>query len=157
MGGRRQGGFSLIELLITLAVIALMIGVGVPMYGTFTQGSAISGTTSDLVAALHESRSRAVSERSAVRLVAINENWAKGWQSIRVSDDQLLFNAGRKDDGSVRVNETGGATEVVFDSEGRSAAHAFTVELSTPGDGPERQINISPLGRIEVLTAIDGP
>jgi type IV fimbrial biogenesis protein FimT len=163
MGGRsRVGGFNLIELLITLAVITLAIGVGVPMYSTFTQESSVSGATSELVATFADARSRAASERATVRVRALNDEWLRGWEIVRVNDfaddtdDEVLFSVPRNDLG-IRVVEANGLTALDFSREGRAESEGvpvqaeFDIRIANGDTGsPVRTLTVSPLGRISV-------
>lgn len=163
MGGRsRVGGFNLIELLITLAVITLAIGVGVPMYSTFTQESSVSGATSELVASFADARSRAAAERATIRVRAIDDEWVRGWQIVRVNDvaddgdDEILFTVARTDL-TLRVTEANGLTELDFNREGRTENGGASVQAEfdiriTDGDvgSPVRALTVSPLGRMNV-------
>lgn len=156
MNGRsRVGGFNLIELLITLAVISLAIGVGVPMYSTFTQESSVSGATSELIAAMADARSRATSDRATIQVRAIDEDWVNGWQIYRPSDDQVLFNVVRNDR-SIQITEDTGQTDLGFDREGRlQGARGFDVRVRNGDTGsPVRTIGISAFGRVEVAKSV---
>lgn len=150
-GGRsRLGGFTLIELLITLAVIAIAIGVGVPMYGTFTQESSVSGATSELIAAMSDARTRAATERSTIRLQAIDDDWSNGWESVRVSDGELLFRVARADK-SVLITEADDETTIDFDAEGRAQVREFDIRIDGAEAGsPVRALELGLLGRVEI-------
>lgn len=163
MSGRsRVGGFNLIELLITLAVISLAIGVGVPMYSTFTQESSVSGATSELVASFADARSRAAAERGTIRVRAIEDDWVRGWQIVRLNnvaadeDDEVLFTIDRKDT-SISMVESAGLTEVDFNRDGRTqsggvvAQVEFDIRIANGESGsPVRTLTVSPLGRVNV-------
>jgi len=163
MDGRsRVGGFNLIELLITLAVITLAIGVGVPMYSTFTQESSVSGATSELVASFADARSRAAAERATIRVRAINDEWLRGWQIVRLNDfaddtdDEVLFTVSRNDF-TLSVTEANGLTELDFNREGRAESGEapvqaeFDIRIAGGEAGsPVRTLSVSPLGRINV-------
>lgn len=147
-------GFSLVELMVTIAVLTILISVGVPMYGQFTQGSAVSTGTSELVGSLNLARSEAVARRASVRIEQLGGtagDWSDGWQIVLDADDSLIRVVQGVDKGVVGITETSDATELVFDREGRVSANAefnVCVESSTTADG--RVITLSRFGRVEL-------
>ena len=57
MDKRTQYGFTLYELLITVAIVGVILALGVPNMQAFTQNSRITATSNDLHAAFHLARS----------------------------------------------------------------------------------------------------
>ena len=55
----RQRGFTMLELLTTVAVVALVVSIGVPSMITMVQGNRVSGYTNELVATIYAARSEA--------------------------------------------------------------------------------------------------
>lgn len=161
MNGRRiSRGFTLIELLVTIAIIAIAVGIGVPAYSTFTQGSAVSGATSELLGALNDARSRATAERGTIQVRAMAGGWASGLEIYRLntlgdaSDDELLFSVVRVA-GKVTVSEVGNATVVDFDRAGRATARTFNIGIvSAPAGSPTRQLVINALGRTTITSGL---
>lgn len=164
MGGKPAGaGFTLIELLVTMAVLTIVISVGVPMYGSFTQGSAVSSRTSELVAALNLARSEAVSLRTTVRLAALSNSgvWTSGWQVSNVATATVLRTAALTDS-MAAIRETANRTALRFDREGRVLADdgtfvdaAFTVCPPAPAAvGAGRRVTLSRFGRVQVAISV---
>jgi len=160
MNGRRTDrGFTLIELLMTIAVIAILVSVGVPMYQQFSRGSAVSGATSELIAAINEARSRAVSERRSVRLEQMDTSlpdgdWSNGWRLVRVIDASVLVAVDRRGRSlSIRVREDADAPAIVFDKEGRATSGAASFLVCNPGntDVVGRAVTVTAFGRVTVV------
>lgn len=53
-------GFTLVELLVVLAVGAILLAIAVPGYAFLVNGSKLTAVTNDLVSALHLARSEAI-------------------------------------------------------------------------------------------------
>lgn len=165
MNGRKATrGFTLVELLVTIAVITILVTVGVPMYGQFARGSAITGATSELVAAVNDARSRAVTERRSMRLEKFVDtdpagSWSNGWQLVRASDGEVLQIVDRRGRSlEIRVVETAGLDALTFDKEGR-ADNAADFAIFNPGNSniKGRALSVSAFGRVQVETLVTPP
>lgn len=64
MKKQNQNGFTLIELMVAIMVMAIVLGIGIPSMTDFVRNSRMSGTANDLLAAMHVARSGAVSRRA---------------------------------------------------------------------------------------------
>jgi len=64
MKKQTQNGFTLIELMVTIMVMAIVLGIGIPSMTDFVRNSRMTGTANDLLAAMHVARSGAVSRRA---------------------------------------------------------------------------------------------
>lgn len=84
---RREAGLTLVELLVTIAVAGILLGIGVPAFGSLIQDSRLTTTTNRLVAALQLARSEAVRHNARVTLCnsvdgaycAESGGWEQGW------------------------------------------------------------------------------
>lgn len=59
-------GFSLIELMIAIALIAIMAGIGIPAYQNMVLNNRIATTTNNLLGFLQMARSEAVTQRRTI-------------------------------------------------------------------------------------------
>ena len=84
---KKNTGFTLIELMITLAIVGYLLMVGVPSLKTFMQGNQLVASTNELLSALHIARSEAIKLNSRVTICessngtscATTGNWKNGW------------------------------------------------------------------------------
>ena len=65
-----QSGFTLLELLLVVAIAGLLLAIGVPTMGDFVRNARITGAANDVMAALHFTRSEAIKRRLPVTLCA---------------------------------------------------------------------------------------
>lgn len=70
---RLQSGFSLVELLIGIAILALLMALGVPEYATFLNNSRVRTTADNLVSGLNLARAEAVKRNARVQFVQTDE------------------------------------------------------------------------------------
>lgn len=84
---RKIKGFTLIELMITLAVAAIALVVAIPSFNQTMRNNSSSALGSELASALNFARSEAVKRAKRVSICASNDgatclaanNWEKGW------------------------------------------------------------------------------
>lgn len=111
---KKQAGFTLIELMIAMAVAAILLALAVPSLRSFIQNSKAVTQTNQLVTALNYSRSEAVKRRTRVMMCAFNASqndcasinipWDdNGWMVFADRDNDGVYDADDGDD----VLETG--------------------------------------------------
>lgn len=112
---RMEAGLTLVELLVTLAVLGVLLGIGVPAFGGLMQESRLTAATNRFVGALHATRSEAVRRNLRVTLCksadsaqcAETGGWQQGWiifvdtdaTGTRSADDPILAVGGSIPDG----------------------------------------------------------
>jgi type IV fimbrial biogenesis protein FimT len=81
---QRTSGFTLVELMITLAVLAILLSLAAPSFTQMIASNRISSETNEFIAALNLARSEAVrrGQPVAVRAVSGGAEFAGGWQII---------------------------------------------------------------------------
>lgn len=149
-------GFTLIELLVTLAVLAIVVSLGVPLYGQFTRGAAVSACASDMASALAHARSEAVLRKLPVRVEATGGAWSRG---VEVHDDGadptlLSLTSLASAAAGIDVGESNGVTSFHFDDRGRvlplgAVPPVFTICPEGGGDG--RLMSLDRLGHVTTV------
>jgi type IV fimbrial biogenesis protein FimT len=71
---KRQTGFTLYELLITLLVIGVIITLGVPNLAEFTQNSRLASASNDLLSSFQLARSEAARSKTNITICASNNS-----------------------------------------------------------------------------------
>ena len=147
-----QQGFTLIELMVTISVLAILLMIAVPSFNDATLGSKLSAYANNLVASAHLARSEAIKRNTAVTLCVSSNGascasggWEQGW--IALSTDGTIIQRQQALPAGLKI--TGGANSLAFQPSGVGATTAtFTVCRATPTvGGQERVVSISATGR----------
>jgi type IV fimbrial biogenesis protein FimT len=72
-------GFGLIELVITIAIAAILLGIALPSFREIGIRMAVTSTTNDLVGALNTARAEAVKRGVWVAVIGDDDDWSAGW------------------------------------------------------------------------------
>ena len=122
--GSREGGFTLLELVITLSIVVVLTGVVVLRVAGWTPRQKLHASARSLGNALRTWRERAISEEAVYRLAFTQEGWT-------VSDASgALVGRGRLSAGQVLEAPDG----VVFDRRGILSPLRFVIR-NAGGDG----------------------
>lgn len=160
----RQHGFTLVELMTTLAVFALLLAIMVPSYSDMTLGSKLRSQANDLVAGALLARSEAIKRNSVVRMCVSTDGasciaggWEQGWVVFHDANDNGAMDAGeavllQHQAAAFGFKITGTVASVRFLGTGVGATPAtLTACRATPSVGSqEREVSISLTGRTSV-------
>ncbi len=80
-GGRNNPhrGFTIIELMIGVVLVAVLLGIGLPLFKSFILEQRLRATSSDLRVALTTARSEAITRNRVVKLKPSAGGWGAGW------------------------------------------------------------------------------
>jgi type IV fimbrial biogenesis protein FimT len=156
------GGFTLIELTITLAVAAVLLGVAAPSLSTFLATNRLTTQINDLMADINLARSEAIKRNVQTRVCAgsgtsctAGGNWADGWLVLDVSGPTVI----RAHEKLAGQNTTLTATtdSVTFSRNGFvSDLSTVTFQLCDSQLSRLRQVTVIPAGRPDV-DVVEGP
>ncbi|TBW06585.1 prepilin-type N-terminal cleavage/methylation domain-containing protein [Azotobacter chroococcum subsp. isscasi] len=158
---RRQRGFTLIELMVALAVLAVLLGVAVPSFSDASLSSKLRSQANALVASVALGRSEAIKRNAVVTLCASSDGatctgaWHQGW-IVRAADGSVLQAQSAAPSG-YRI--TAGSTSIIaFQPTGLGAnSTTLTICRLSPSVGSqERVVEISLTGRTSVKTTTAG-
>lgn len=113
----RQKGFTLIELMVTIAIAAVLMMVGVPSFVAFQRNSQLTSAANSFIAALSAARGEAMKRgRQAVVVPRAGNDWATGWTVFVDTDNNQQFN------GSDILITQQGALPAYFSATGQGTA-----------------------------------
>ena len=77
---RRQRGFTLIELVITFALVAVLLVLAAPSFVRFQRNSELTTSANDFIGAVSAARAEAMkSQRRTLMKPISGEDWSTGW------------------------------------------------------------------------------
>ncbi len=150
-----EGGFTLIELMVTLAVAAIVMTMAIPSFTSMTKNSRLTTQTNQLVTALNLARSEAINRRVAINVAAIDASsasneWGKGWRVATTGGTTLrVF---QSLEGGATLDSTGNIGTIQYLANGRANA-TDTLTLCDDRIGETgRQVTILLTGRVSTAT-----
>lgn len=94
---RLRSGFSMVELMVGLAICAILLSIGVPSCYQLIQHIRLTTTVNAFFGAIHLTRSEAIRRSARVDLVPINgTDWAQGWIVFIDDDDNQIADPGER-------------------------------------------------------------
>jgi len=112
---RRACGFSLIELMVAIAIAGILMAVGIPSIQTLLNNQKMKSATFDLVTTAMLARSEAIkwggANAASISIVAPSNNFSNGWCIVFTS--ATACSVSDPDDGVMQIiKPTGGVTYV---------------------------------------------
>ncbi|HRN61247.1 MAG TPA: GspH/FimT family pseudopilin [Luteimonas sp.] len=159
----RQPGFTLIELMVTLAVAGILAVVAVPAMTSLINGNRLAGTSGDLTASLQLARSEAIRRNARVTICGTTDgaNCSADWSRWIVTGlDNVSGTTDTIRDAAVTgaTQVSGPATGIVFLPSGMIAAQE-TLTACVPTTSPnenQRVITVMISGSIVTTRAGTG-
>ena len=161
----RQRGVSLIEAMMTLAVMAVTVGTVAPGMAEMQDRRRLEGATAQLETELQYARSLAVERRETVRVsfseqagescyvihTGGNSDCRCGQGGTTVCEDGAQALRTAHFDGASRLQVTSNSDSIGFDAEKGTVTPTATIELRNPRDDRVRLV-VNILGRVRACT-----
>jgi type IV fimbrial biogenesis protein FimT len=164
----RQSGLTIIEIMVTLAIAGVLIGLAVPAFNAFVAQRSLTAQVNDFLVAVQYARSEAGRRGTVVSVLALDatnaaNEWGPGW-CVVVGNPAPAACPNDATElrrypalGANTLNATGalsGLTTLSFSSRGMllPPAAAGGLNLCNPSEDVGRQIAISAIGRVSSHT-----
>jgi len=166
---RQQTGFSIIELMVTLAVMSILLTVGVPSVRTIILNDRLAAATNNFVSSLNLARSEAVQQGVAAGICSSNNQtsctastWNSGWIIwVDADNDGVLDSPGEVMrvaeplKGSIAV--TAANTALLFNATGFSTTPGTLKICDSRTGNLGKQIQILTGGSVSLTTQVACP
>ena len=161
---KKTSGFTLLELMITMAIVGLVFAIGIPSMNTFIQNDRLVTQINTLIGHLSYARSEAVKRSQQVGVCVSNNttsctggnNWENGWiifvdidgdGSFTAGDEILRAQQQLKGENTLSPGTVG--SQVTYDYRGFLASDVGTFSLCDDrGDGYAKAITVTASGRV---------
>ncbi|WP_235727505.1 GspH/FimT family pseudopilin [Kangiella shandongensis] len=92
----KQKAFTLIELMTTIAIVAIMAAIATPSLRNMILNNRLAGFSNDIISSVSAARNEAISTRQQVVIEPNGGDWTGGWQVFIDSDSNGTFTAGEE-------------------------------------------------------------
>ena len=169
MNARRANGFSLIELMIALAIAAILLGLAVPQFSQLVQRNRLATATNDMLALMASLRSEALRRGHVVTACVSTDgatcaaagNWHDGWISfadrnangVRDATESLITQTAAREPGMTMTGNAPVALRVSYEASGRTRLSGGGLQMGTVTvclAGAARRIIVNAAGRVRV-------
>ena len=127
----RARGFTMLEILMVLAIVAILASVTAPNMRDFIDAQVIKNPASDLYSSLVLARSEAIKRNAPVDLEPVATDWAQGWQVKVPSDGKVLRDQQAYQSVTVAASTVG---KITYGGNGRLATSATNFRVMAPGN-----------------------
>jgi type IV fimbrial biogenesis protein FimT len=167
---KRSYGLTLIELMVTLAIFGILVGLAIPAFNTMTDGNRIVAEQRRMLSAINLARSEASHRNQTVTMASgAGGDWSQGIEIYSDADagGNTAYNAGTdmmiKDldasNTNITLNSDGAGDDgyISFQGNGMLNEAAGTVSIAicdSRGPASGRLITVNRVGRASVQNAV---
>ncbi|MBU4463391.1 MAG: GspH/FimT family pseudopilin [Proteobacteria bacterium] len=138
----KQSGFTLIELIVIIAIVAVFAGIAVPNFLSYMPKHRLNGAARQVMGDLMAARMKAVKENTTVTVAWVSDHEYK----ISTTSEEKTINiqSNYRD-----VTIVGSFTDISFYSRGTSNLRSITLTNSA---GSTKKVTVLLTGRVKILT-----
>ena len=165
--GARQRGFTLLELMITVSIVAILLAIGVPSFRYVTTSNRTAGEVNGLMGDMHFARAEAIKEGQTVTVCASTDGktcsgaaaWNTGWITFpgtgNPASTAAILHVQGQFYGADTLNASGATSAVQFNREGFALGLpgpvTFALHDSTNNSAYTRCLQVSIVGALSAV------
>jgi type IV fimbrial biogenesis protein FimT len=143
MGRTRTRGFTMVELLIVMAIAAVLASLAAPSFSELFARRRLEGAATDLSTDLHFARSQAVSDRAQVTLVTTGTQYTITNAAGATLKTVVL---------PANVTATNAVTVVYDPLRGMITGAAQQIDLASTRTAAALRLNVNTMGRVNLCS-----
>ncbi|WP_165497315.1 GspH/FimT family pseudopilin [Phytopseudomonas dryadis] len=129
MHNQRNTGFTLIELMIVVSVLAIFVSIALPAFNNLIEGNRLASTANEFQTLLISARSDAVTRRTPISVSQENNTWSTGERQLDIPDSISVT----ADKTTITFNPNGTATESSTTFTSSNTGTTYTIKTKLPG------------------------
>lgn len=152
---KTDNGLTLIELMVTLGVLAIVLAVGAPQLGNISSGNKATTVVNQLNGDLAYARSEAATRNRAITLLSNNgTDWSDGWQIL---DGATVVRNANAAPGQITLTGTVGT--FAFNADGSQNGGNLSFQVCGPSlsGKPSKVIGVNTTGRTHLISGANCP
>lgn len=135
----RNGGFSVLELMIVVAIVGLLAAVALPSFQQVLALARIKTVASDIHLSLMRARSEAIKQNTNITVAATGGSWLSGWTvSNNVENHEAIGGSG------VTIS---GTANITYTPNGRTTSYPVAINLTSSNIAIVRCITVGLSGQ----------
>ncbi|MEQ1637792.1 MAG: GspH/FimT family pseudopilin [Methylococcales bacterium] len=152
----KNKGFTLIELMAVVGIIAITMGVGMPSFQSAIASNRLTASANDMVVALQVARSESIKQ---MKIAGVIYNSSGSWDAVLVGTPSNVVVQKYTAASGITLTVTSGTVTVGgeiarYRSDGRVVSNSdITMRFEVSGSTEQRIVTIKPSGRVSVVTA----
>lgn len=128
----RQTGFTLIEAMVVVSILAVLAGLGTPAFREMIASQRVRNAASDLLSDMMLARSEAIRRNTPITISAIDASWSNGWTVAMGTTEtirQRSFSSGL-----LTIEKKSGTSDtIIFGTTGRATTSDFQMNFTASG------------------------
>ncbi|MCC6756382.1 MAG: GspH/FimT family pseudopilin [Arenimonas sp.] len=162
---KRISGFTLIELMVTVAVMGIILAWGIPSFRNLLQNTRATSQANEFITSVNQARTEALKRQSTVSVIAAaggtaTNEFGNGWSVVVDADGDGVVDAGDVRvatstgyQGRGTLNSVNNVSAFTFQRDGTlGAVRGFEVRIPDCRGTAARNISISRIGHVSVAS-----